>query len=86
MTHLDIIENLLYGAMESSDKALDEIMLLTACARVTQQEGETYNDAFSRTCDEIREECRAMWESIAFYHDSIYLGSKVQGEMVYDEL
>ena len=86
MEHLKIIENLLYGAMESSNEMLDEMFLITACGKAKQQDGETYDDAFNRYCDEIREECRKMWESIAFYHTHIFLGSNVQGETIYDEL
>ena len=86
MTHLQIVENLLYGAMEASNELLDEMFLLTACGRVEPQDGETFEDALDRTCNELRNECRTMRDNIAFYHEGIFVGDKVQGEMYYDEL
>lgn len=86
MKHLEILENLLYGAMDADNEALDNLLLITALGRIEAQEGETFEESFERTCDDIRSACREMWEKIAFYHTSAYVGSKVGEDMVYDEL
>ena len=86
MTHLDILENLLYGAMEADNETLDDLLLITAMGRTEAQEGETFEESFERSCDEIRSSCREMWEKIAFYHTHAYVGSMVGQETVYDEL
>lgn len=87
MTHLEILENLLYGAMEADNETLDNLLLITAMGRTEAKDEDTsFEESYQNTCNDIRSACKEMWETISFWHTNAYVGSMVNGEMVYDEL